>query len=264
MAKKIRLYFKLIAISIRMQMQHRASFLMLTSALFLSTFMDIFGIWVLFDRFNMVKGWSFKEVALLYGIMNISFAIGEATARGFDTFSHTVKNGDFDRVLLRPLGTLFQIATREVQLTRIGRLFQGAVILIFGFNAMDFAFFSLHTPIICMAIFGAACLFYGLFVLQATISFWTIETLELMNIVTYGGLESGQYPMSIYNPWFKFFFSFIIPLACVAYYPLATLLRYEIFPLWTAVLFPLSGVLFLYLCCQLWERGVRRYHSTGS
>lgn len=264
MTKKIRLYFKLIVISVRMQMQHRASFIMLTSALFVSTFMDIFGIWVLFDRFNMVKDWSFEEVALLYGIMNISFALSEATARGFDTFSHTIKNGDFDRVLLRPLGTLFQIATREVQLTRVGRLLQGSVVLIFGFNALDFSFFSLHSLVICMAIIGAACLFYGLFVLQATISFWTIETLELMNIVTYGGLESGQYPMSIYNPWFKFFFSFIIPLAYVAYYPLATLLHYDTFPLWTTLLFPLSGGLFLYLCCQLWERGVCRYHSTGN
>jgi ABC-2 type transport system permease protein len=85
-----------------------------------------------------------------------------------------------------------------------------------------------------------------------------------MNIVTYGGVESGQYPLSIYSPKFRLFFTFIIPLGSVAYYPLATALRLENFPLWMAVLFPLSGIFFLYLCCQAWEFGVRHYHSTGS
>lgn len=263
MLDKVRLYFKLIGVSMRMQMQHRASFLMLSTAFFLSTFVDILGIWVLFDRFEMVKGWTIKEVALLYGIMNISFAIAESTARGFDSFSQMVKSGDFDRVLLRPMGSLFQIATREVQLLRIGRFLQGCVVLTVGFYAMEFSFFSWHTFVIALSIIGTSCMFYGIFILQASLTFWTTETLELMNIITYGGLESGQYPMGIYSPIFKLFFTFIIPLACVAYYPLATLLHFEALPIWSAALFPLSGVAFLFLSCQFWNVGVRRYHSTG-
>lgn len=263
MINKIRLYFKLIGVSIRMQMQHRASFLMLSTAFFLSTFVDIIGIWVLFDRFEMIKGWTLKEVALLYGIMNMGFAVAECTARGFDTFSQLVKNGDFDRVLLRPVGTLFQIATRDLQLLRIGRFLQGCVVLSFGFHALQFSFISWHTLIIALSVIGTSCLFYGIFILQATLTFWTVETLELMNIITYGGLESGQYPMSIYTPLFKLFFTFVIPLACVAYYPLAILLQFETLPFWSAALFPLFGVLFLFVCCKFWNIGVRRYHSTG-
>ncbi|MBA3239455.1 MAG: ABC-2 family transporter protein [Parachlamydiaceae bacterium] len=264
MIRKIRLYFRLIAVSVRMQMQHRASFIMLTLALFLSSFMDIFGIWVLFDRFKMIQQWTLKEVALLYGIMNMSFALAEMSAKVFDNFSQMVKRGDFDRVLLRPLGTLFQIASSEIQIMRIGRFLQGAVILNYGFREMDLSFFSFQTLVILLTIMSTSCVFYGLFILQATLSFWTTETLELMNIVTYGGLESGQYPLSIYTQSFRFFFTFIIPLGCVAYYPLATALRLENFPLWTAAFFPLSGILFLYLCCQVWKLGVRHYHSTGS
>src|ERR671928_195342 len=81
-----------------------------------------------------------------------------------------------------------------------------------------------HLLITGAAILGGACLFYGLFVLQATLSFWTVETLEIMNTVTYGGTETGQYPLTIYRPWFRLFFTFVVPLVCLNYLPANALL----------------------------------------
>lgn len=259
----LRLYFKLVGISFKSQMQYRASFFMLSISHFFSTFVEILGIWVLFDRFKMVQGWTFPELALVYGIMHMGFAIAEAVARGFDTFSQILKNGDFDRLLLRPLGTLFQVATREIQIMRIGRFLQGFFVLMWSYSQMPFAWFSYQTLLIFLSVIGTASLFYGLFVIQGTLSFWTIETLELMNITTYGGVETGQYPMSIYKPGFRLFFTFFIPLACVGYYPVAIMLQHETLPMWLGLSFPFAGVVFLLLACQLWKLGVRRYQSTG-
>lgn len=260
----MRLYFKLIGIAFRSQMQHRASFFMLLFSYFLSTFVDVLGIWILFDRFKLVQGWTLSEVALLYGIMNMGFSIAETTARGFDTFDRMVKTGDFDRVLLRPIGTLFQIATREVQFMRFGRFLQGLVILLWGASELGISWMSINALIVVSSVIGSACLFYGLIVIQATVAFWTTESLEVMNITTFGGVETGQYPMSLYAPWFKWVFTFIIPLACVAYYPIATMLNHEELPLWTAFVFPLAGVIFLAIGCQFWKLGVRHYCSTGN
>jgi ABC-2 type transport system permease protein len=92
MVNSIRLYFKLIAVSFKSQMQHRASFFMLAWAHFISTFVDILGIWALFDRFKVVEGWTFAEMTLIYGIIHMGFAAAEALSRGFDTFSTLVKN----------------------------------------------------------------------------------------------------------------------------------------------------------------------------
>jgi viologen exporter family transport system permease protein len=258
------LYLKLISVSIRSQMQHRASFLMLALSHFISTFVDIIGIWVLFDRFKMVQGWTLPELALIYGIMHMGFAFAEASARGFDTFSQLLKMGDFDRILLRPCSSLLQIASRDFQMMRIGRFFQGLVVLLWAANQTGLSLLSLQGLIILLAFIGATSLFYALFVMQATLSFWTTETLEIMNITTYGGLETGQYPISIYPRPFRLFFTLIIPLACVAYYPAAIMLQQRPLPLWTALLFPLSGVVFLLVAFRLWRFGVRHYCSTGS
>ena len=258
------LFWRLVFVSIRSQMQYPASFLMLLLSHFLSTFVDILGIWVLFDRFNVIKGWTLFEVGLVYGVVQMGFALAESLARGFDTFSQMVKQGDFDRVLLRPLSPLFQIAVREVQFLRMGRFFQGLVILMWSASQLSFSLFSFPMLIVVFSILGAACLFYGLFIIQATISFWMIETLEIMNMTTYGGLQIGQYPMTIYNRPLRLLFTLVIPLSCVVYYPLATLLRHETLPLWLGMVAPLTGVAFLYLASRLWRLGVSHYSSTGS
>lgn len=258
------LFWKLIAVSIRSQMQYPASFLMLTAAHFLGTFVDVLGIWILFKRFSMVKGWTLCEVGLIYGIVQMGFALAEAFARGFDIFSQLVKRGEFDQMLLRPLSPLMQIATYEVQIMRVGRFLQGFSVLVWSLTQLSFPFLSIHTLVVFLSILGTASLFYGLFIIQATISFWTIETLELMNIATYGGLQTGQYPMSVYNKSFRLLFTLLIPLACVAYYPIATLLRHETIPFYLGMMTPLAGFVFLYLACRIWRFGVRHYCSTGS
>ena len=257
------LYFHFVSISFRSQMQYKASFFMSALAHFISTFVDIFAIWILFERFKIVRDWSFYELMPIYGIIHIGFAIAEAFARGFDTFDLIVKYGDFDRYLLRPLNTLFQIAASEVQLLRIGRFTQGLIILCIGCSKLNFHFLSLNTLVIILAVIGTASLFFGLFILQATFSFWTIESLELMNITTYGGVEAGQYPMNLYNKGFRLFFTFIIPLACVAYYPIAAILQKENIAFIAGVTAPIAGIFFLFICCLIWNLGVRHYNSVG-
>jgi viologen exporter family transport system permease protein len=86
----------------------------------------------------------------------------------------------------------------------------------------------------------------------------------MMNIATYGGVQTSQYPLSIYPRSFRFIFTVIIPLACVTYYPIAILLRHAAVPLFLGFIAPLAGLIILYLSCQLWRLGVSRYCSTGS
>jgi len=258
------LYWHFIKISFRSQLQYKSSFLMLSFGHFISTFVDIFAIWMLFNRFKLIKGWNLFELMIIYGIIHMSFALAESLARGFDKFSIIIKYGDFDRILLRPLSSFFQIAASEVQLMRVGRFLQGLIVIIIGFYKLNMSFLSLKTLLILFSIIGSFSLFYGLFIIQATISFWTIETLELMNITTYGGVEAGQYPMNIYNRGFKLFFTFVIPLACVAYYPVATILKKGNLQAILGILAPLAGILFFIVAMLLWKLGVNHYNSTGN
>ncbi len=50
---------------------------------------------------------------------------------------------------------------------------------------------------------GGVALFAGILVLQATLAFWTVDSLEIMNVLTYGGVQAAQYPLNIYAAWFR-------------------------------------------------------------
>jgi ABC-2 type transport system permease protein len=221
----------------------------------------------LFDRFGNLRGWTLAEIGLLYGIANTAFALAESFGRGFDMFSGTIKAGDFDRLLLRPRSTALQVAGQDFQFLRFGRLLNGIVALGWSTVLLEVAWTPAKLLLLTATIGGGACVFYGLFVLQATLCFWTVESLEIMNTVTYGGTETAQYPLTIYRPWFRRFFTFVVPLACMNYIPASAILNRTAefgIPMWLPWLAPLVGIAFLFVCLHVWRFGERRYRSTGS
>ena len=267
MREALALYGRYIGISIRAQMQYRASFWLMAFSQFAATGIEFLGLWALFARFGSLRGWSLPEVAFFYGVVNVAFALADALARGFDVFPNLVKSGDFDRLLLRPRPTAFQVAAQELTLMRAGRLAQGVAVLAWALEALRLSWSLPKTLLLVGTVLGGTALFCGLFVLQATMAFWTVETLEIMNTVTYGGTETGQYPLTIYRPWFRRFFTFVVPLAFLNYVPARALLDrpgLPDLPLWLPWLAPGVGFLFLFLTLQLWKVGVRHYTSTGS
>jgi ABC-2 type transport system permease protein len=122
MRDALALYGRYVAISLRAQLQYRASFAMTSLGQFAITVIEFFGIWALFARFGRIQTWSLAEVALFYGVVNVSFALADTVSRGFDLFSLFVKRGEFDRMLLRPRSTVLQVAGYDFALWRIGRL----------------------------------------------------------------------------------------------------------------------------------------------
>lgn len=264
MIDSLRLYLRFALASARCQLEYRASVVMLAAGQFFVTCIDFAGIWALFDRFRSIRGWQLAEVGLLYGMINLSFAIAEATARGFDTFETLVRSGDFDRILLRPRSPALQVAGRELQLFRAGRFTQGAVIFGWACWSLEIAWSPAKVLLAAAAIVGGACVFAGLFVLQATLSFWSTSTLELLNTVTYGGVETAQYPLDVYRPWFRRFFTLVVPLACANYLPAQAILERPGTTPWVPWVAPLFGVLFLLASLRAWNYGVRHYRSTGS
>lgn len=267
MTNALRLYLSYISISFRGQMQHRASFMMLTTGHFLLTGIEFLGIWAMFDRFGSLRGWTLPEVAFLYGLVNTSFSVADAMCRGFKEVGVMIKSGDFDRLLIRPRSTVLQLLGYELQLRRFGRLIQALAVFLWAASVLHIDWTAPKILLLMGTVTGGVCLFVGLTVLQSMMSFWTTESLEIMNIMTYGGVETSQYPLSIYKPWLRNFFTLVIPLSCVTYFPTLALLEHPD-PLGTSLIFqwtsPLIGFGFLLASIWAWQWGIRQYRSTGS
>ena len=267
MRESLSLYLAYVGISIRAQMQYRWSAMMRTAAQFLGIGAEALALWALFQRFGHLYGWRAGEVAVLYGVVNMGFALAECIGRGFDMFPALVRSGDFDRLLLRPRSTLLQVSAAELDV-RAGRLLQGLIVLAWGSGQLGLDWSILRVLLVLWTVLGGMLVFIGLFVLQATLSFWTVDGLEVLNALTYGGTETAQFPLTIYPRWFRGIFIFAIPLGAISYFPMLVLLgRHDELlglPPWGCVLMPACGPIFLAATLCLWQVGVRHYRSTGS
>ena len=267
MIDALRLYRLYVGISVRGQMQYRASFVMETIGQFGIVGVEFIGILVLFSRFDTLEGWTLPQVAFLYGLVHLGFSFADAFSRGFDSFGLTVRMGDFDRLLLRPRSTALQLMGQELVLRRLGRIALALGVIVWASIALEVEWTALKVALSVVTVLCGAALFSGLMILHATLAFWTTETLEITNIVTHGGVETTQFPLSIYRPWFRGIFTFIFPLGAVSYFPAIAILGIPDplgSPLWFQYVAPAIGFLFLLVCLRIWGFGVRHYMSTGS
>ena len=194
----------------------------------------------------------------------MSFALAECFGRGFDRFSSIISNGEFDRIMLRPRNEIIQVLGIKIEFSRIGRLTQAIIIFIYGIVTCVVEWTIGKILTLTLMVLGGVCLFFSLFMIYAAICFFTIEGLEFMNIFTDGGREIAQYPLNIYSKWVLKFFTFIVPLAFVNYYPYLYIINKVTENTILYMISPVCAILFIVPAFGLWKIGVRHYKSTGS
>lgn len=258
----MRLYFKYLKIQIQSMMEHKTSFFLTFIAQILMTVTSLIGIYFMFLRFHSVGGFTYQEVLLGYSVVLFSFSLAEIFARGFDTFGSMISRGTFDRIMVRPRNEIFQVLAQKVEITRIGKVIQAFVMLLYVTGTSGIVWTPYKAAVLVFMIMGGMMMFAGLFVIYAALCFFTTEGLEVLNIFTEGGKELGRYPLGIYGNAVLKLFTFLVPLAMVQYYPLLYLTGRDC----RAVvgLCPFAGFVFLLPCYLLWRAGVRHYTSTGS
>jgi len=254
--------------SIRAQVRYPASTAMLALGQCLVTVIEALGIAALFHRFGGVQGWRFGEVALFYAIVNLQFSLADVLSRGFDVLgTELLRSGEFDRLLLRPRSLTVQLMGHAVRLSRLGRFVTAVAMLALATKLAPLDWSGAHLALGAWAVAGGVALFFGIMVLQGALAFWTVESLEIANVFTYGGVEAAQYPLALYERWLRLVLTFLVPLACVAYFPvLAILDRADPLgtPAWFGALAPAAGFAFLALAYLAWRAGLRRHASSGS
>ena len=257
------LYLKSILMHIRCDLEYKASFILTVIASALGSLLTFLGTLILLKGFGSVDEWTINEVILTTGIAIFGHVATEMFGRGLDQFHNQVKNGLLDRLLTRPRNITLQVLCSEFSFSKVGRLIEGAIILIYGIVMVDVNWSLYKIFVLLLMIVGANVLFFSILLLKASFSFWTIEGMEFMNIISDGGRELSSYPISIYQKWFANIFTYIIPFGCVNYFPLLYLLDKGNVPFWYG-LTPLATFIFLGISFAVWNAGLKQYASTGS
>jgi ABC-2 type transport system permease protein len=256
------IYFKYLRMVIKTMLQYRLNLLLTAVGQFANAFFMFAGIYLLFERFERLDDWTFGEVAVCYGVVIAAYSLTVCFARGFDVFQNYIRQGTFDRVLLRPRNTVLQIVGANFEFGRLINLVWAFAVLAAAVNHLGQTWTALRVVTLLLMIVSGFFVFSGIFILGATMCFWTVDGLEVVNIFTDGGKELTAYPLTIYSKWLRRFFTFVIPFGAFNYLPLMYVTGRADNPLYT--LTPLLGIVFIIPCLLVWRVGVTHYLSTGN
>ncbi|MGH9157079.1 MAG: ABC transporter permease [Acidimicrobiales bacterium] len=246
-------YRRLLAARVRSEWQYRTTFvLLLTSSVLVATF-DFAVITVIFGQVDRLAGWSVEEVALLFGLGGVGFGLADVFIGQVDYAASHIKAGTFDQFLLRPLGPLLQLSAAEFNFRRFGRVLQPAVVLAIALTLVEVDWTVATAMMVPLAVVSGTAIFGAVWVITASMAFWTVDTQEFANVFTYGGNHLIQYPIDLLGAWLRRVTVFVVPLAFVAYFPSGL-----------AWLSPVVAATMVLLAGRVWTTAIRHYRSTGS
>ena len=260
-------YRRLVGARVRSDLQYRTSFFMFLAGQVLVGGADFLAIVVIFGRVDSLSGWSAFEVAFLYGLSGVGFGLGDLLVSQVETASDHIKAGTFDAFLVRPLGSLWQLAGMEFAPRRLGRAVQPFVVLAIALTRLDIDWTVPHVVLLPVSLLSGFAIYSAIWVLTSSVSFWTVETQELANSFTYGGNTLTSYPVDVFGGVLQRIVIFVVPVAFVAYFPAVELLDKPMpfgLPRFVAWLGPVVAVILVLAARGIWRLALRHYRSTGS
>jgi ABC-2 type transport system permease protein len=261
------IYPKILHARLRGQLSYRVSFLLDCLAQAVAQGGELVVILVLFNRITALGGFSVDEVLLVYAFASTAFGLSDLVAGQLNALPTYIREGTFDVLLLRPLGTLPQLMASDLPLKRIGRVFTGLVVLVYALLHNDVVWTPWSVGLLVVTPVAGAVIFSGIWVIACSVCFWVVDGQELTNSVTYGSNTFTSYPISVYSGWLRRLMAFVVPGAFVAYFPALALLDKPDplgAPGWLGWVGPVVAALVAGLAGITWTFAVRHYRGTGS
>lgn len=255
------IYLSLLNASLKEMLIYRIDCLVGLFSQALTQLIEICFIWIIFQNTENLAGWNFKQILLLYGVTLLSVGINDFC---FDSLYEIgikyIREGEFDKILLRPVHPLISILGQSHEVTSLGYFFLGLVIIIAMLIQLAIPItIGLIVKMIFFSLVGALIL-GGIQTIFSICSFWTYRSSEVIwsfyKIYTF-----SQYPLDIYNGFIKILITIILPFSFVAYFPTMSYLGMNQYLLWLA---PLVAIVLWIIAVKAWNWALNHYRSTGN
>lgn len=222
---------------------------------------------VVISQFQPLGGWEFGQVVFLYGLGVMSHGLSVVFFIQTWYMDYSVTQGDFDRMLVRPLNVFFQFCFDYFNFIGITDLIPGTIIFIYGCVSSGFSITFINLLKLLLVISGATVLRGGIYLITGSLSFWIQRTHQIIDVHLRLFDYTMRYPMNIYPQIIQSIFTFVLPIGFICFYPAGELLSIDTgftlpgsFCVWTFAV----GIGVFILGNILFNMGLSRYESAGS
>lgn len=247
----------------KVQLGYRGDFIVSLITSFAATIFGLAFVVILFQKAPQLAGWNLPEELFLYGFSLIPYGVFNILAGNLYNFGNDyIIEGKFDRILLRPISSLFQILFETFRIEAVQGIATGLFCMWWGGHRLHVVW--TFEKLALLVFFGicASIIYLAIFLILTTASFWFEDRIGIHPPV-WNVIAFGRYPLSIYSGAVQFFLCWIIPFGLASFYPSVRLLGRAVVPEY-APFVPVVAVVFLAIAISLWNFGTRHYSSTGS
>ncbi|HEY3369088.1 MAG TPA: ABC-2 family transporter protein [Symbiobacteriaceae bacterium] len=259
-------YLRMIRAQARSQMQYRLNFAANLVSMVLTYGGQFVSLYWITQRFQAIDGWRLEEIVLLYALAILAWGVCVSFFFSLHGFEDQVRNGTFDRALLRPMNPLLHVLGSQSPISGLGQFVFSILAFVFAFRAAGVSLTPLKLIYLVLTAMGGGMILGGAMVIVAAAAFWTTRTYAFYWSIIYPSRQLVNYPVSIYNRALQIVLTVGVPFAFINYYPAHVLLdrtnrlAYPVLA-WST---PLVGLLAITGAYMFWNWGTRYYTGTGS
>jgi ABC-2 type transport system permease protein len=218
-------------------------------------------------RFGAIGGWSLNEVTLLYGMRLTSHALWLLSFSRLFAIDQIVQQGEYDRMLLRPMPPMLQLMFGSFRMAVFGDLLGGVLLLGVALRIVEIDWTPATVAFLVAALVGGAMLDGAFQLGPAALTFRYLDSWPARLTFDTVFSQFGGYPLTIMDRAARSFLTFVLPLAFMAWVPATVLLdRTDELPFpgafaWAS---PVVGATLIWAAAWLFRRESRHYQSAGS
>jgi ABC-2 type transport system permease protein len=247
----------------KVRISYRGDFFISLATSMAATIFSLGFVVVLFQKATELAGWRLEEVVFLWGFTQIPYGLFNVISLNlYDFGNNYIIEGKFDRVLLRPVSSLFQVLFETFRIESLQEVVTGTFCMWWASHRLGIHWTAAKLSTLLFFGVCAAIIYVSIFLILSTVSFFWEDRIgvhpPVWNVIAF-----GRYPLSIYSGVVQFFLCWIIPFGLASFYPSVRLLGRTVTPEYLRLV-PLVAAVFLGIAISLWNFGTRHYSSTGS
>jgi ABC-2 type transport system permease protein len=250
----------------RSKMQYRLNFLTSILSMVLTYGGQFISLYWLFQRFHDMDGWRLEEIVLLYAMGILAWGVCVSFFFSLHQFEDQVRDGTFDRALLRPMNPLLHVLGSQSPVAGFGQFVFSILAFGIAIRASGVRFTFVKLIYLLLTAVGGGFILGAAIIVVASLAFWTTRTYTFYWSIVFPARQLINYPILIYHRALQLVLTVVVPFGFINYYPAHVLLDKTsqlTFPI-MAWMTPLVGLLSLVVAYRFWDWGSRFYTGTGS
>lgn len=259
------LFWHHVRLRLRERMEYRGAFLLGVLAQGIGYAAELAVVWLLLHRFEAIDGWAWPEMALLYSLSVLTYALGAAfTFSPMTELELMVQRGTLETLLVKPTDPFWTLVAQKFNVGYVSHLILAGTVMAWAVTTAPIDWSVANALLLAAAIVSGSLLQAATMTLIGTWAFTHTRSRTLFGL---NGMmrEFVRFPIGIFGALPQVLLTLVVPLAFATYYPAATLLSKEgaLFPGWLGWVTPVVGPAFMWVAYRVWTRGIDRYQGAG-